>query len=784
MTRGAWRAAKIGVVVAFGVLVVGGPRVHAVSPVQVLYQTRSGASLSALLAGGAGSGYLVYYLRTRGPEHASLVVLLENRPGDAEADVFQAPPGRTWLNLRHLPRTPALRLTAVGGWWVRRGIPNDNLNVTVYAHIQGIEPPGFYRYVHTSGPLFYIESRANAQGIPVWVADWRLVETPGHGFPSFGYVQRECATPLTRQQSLSPAWPYVTNRGLFSPAPGVIPVPIVVNFKSGKVTTYADLLSNHFENCMYVFNSYVSVPLRGHGQPDFESPWGFYDLSGRGHGYPNLIVHTFYSYAGEVQLGELLHANGPFPLTPAAEDIRYSWADHVGNLLFNFKVDLYGHYAYSGHVALAGGQLTVTAPSYQAWPGWVMSKTWPVAAFVEPQFDNELTSEGIYAWNADAVGPRYDYGLSATPNLSLFKTVPLGYRGELRVGASLPVRLYASPVDGRLHLLDASQGLWNLGGGTALVERNLNGGPYLDEWERVFQPAPAVSVQVIRSAQLETVIESGSLPSVVQSRLLALPDEVIIVADKSGVLWLRTPYKPSVLELSPPTNPATWRRFRSAAAPWIEGKSPYHLAAWVTGWPGDRVLLPEAKLVAMRVGTDAFTVVLAVPRADPALPGSRLPLAAGKWVVTVEPGHVVVRPARVGTLRAQVEAHSDPAGVMSWSVGLVNPGTAPWSGTVRLNVGEQTVAQWRAAVWGDSAWRATARWLPPTDAGERGVPVVLTADGRVVWRRLMGLDVSSRPPPLALLLMATPGPDIAGLTLGALSLLMAAVWMVWKRVAV
>jgi hypothetical protein len=779
----AWKAVGMGLTVATLILLVGGPRVQAAAGVQVVYRTRSGAPLSSLLAGKAGSGYLIYYLPSRGPRHASLVVLLENQPGDVEADVFQAPPGRHWLNPRHLPRTPALRLTAVGGWWVRHGIPNDSLNVTVYAHIQGIEPPGFYRYVHTAGPLFYIESRADADGIPVWVADWRLVATPGHGFPSFGYVQRECRTPLTRQPSLSPEWPYVTNQGFFAPLPERIPAPIVVNFRSAKVTTYADLLSNHFENCMYVFNSYAAVPLHGPGTPDFESPWGFYDLSGQGHGYPNLIVHTFYSYPGEADLSQLLQANGPFPQTPAAEDIRYSWADHVGNLLFNFKVDLYGHYAYTGRVALASGQLTVTAPSYQAWPNWVMSKAWPIAAFVEPQFDNEQTSEGIYAWNADAVGTRYDYGLSTTPNLSSFATLPLGYRGEVRAGAFLPVVLYASPVDGRLHLLDARQGLWNLGDGTTLVERNLNGGLYLDEWERVFHPTPVVAPEVSRAADRQAVAEVGSLAPVVQSRLLALPDQVVLVADASGVLWLHTPYRANVLELSPPTSPATWRRFRTAAAPWMAGKSPYHLAEWVAGWPGDRVLLPGAKLLAVRVGRDAFAVEMAVAQTAPPLPGSSRMLTPGVWVVTAGPGRLAVAQARPGTLKGTVSRDNGPPGVLSFHVYLHNGGTAPWTGTVTLRINGQSVSRWHPEIWGGGTWTAVPRWLPPVSMLGGHAHLALTVDGRVLWQRLMTIDVPMRPAPTVLFAMATPASwldVLMALTIGAL---LTAVWTLWKRVA-
>jgi len=726
----------------------------------------------------------VYYLRSRGPEHASLVVLLENRPGDAEAEVFQAPPGRTWLTLRHLPRTPALRLTAIGGWWVRHGIPNDNLDVIVYAHIRGIEPPGFYRYVHTAGPLFYIESRANAHGIPVWVADWRLVATPGHGFPSFGYVQRECATPLRRQSSLSPEWPYVTNTGTFAPAPGVIPVPIIVNLRQAHVVGLANLLSTHFENCIYAFNSYAPVPEHGVGTPDFESPWGFYDLSGRGHGYPNLIVHTFYSYPGEVQLGRLLHAKGPFPKAPAAEDIRYSWADHVGDLLFDFKVDVYGHYAYSGHVALAGGQLMVTVPSYHAWPDWVTTKRWPVATFVEPQFDNEKTSEGIYAWSADAVGAAYDFGLSAAPDLSAFRNIPIGFRGELRTGAALPVRLYASPVDGRLHLLDASLGLWNLGGGTTLVERNLNGGLYLDEWERVFQPTPAVAPQVSRAAGRAQVAQTGALNSVVQSRLLALPDDVILVADKAGVLWLSVPYKPSVLELSPPTSPATWRRFRSAAAPWIGGKSPYHLAAWVAGWPGPRTLLSGARLLAVRVGTDGFAVELALRKTGSPLPGSDQVLKPGIWMVTVAPHRVAVAKARAGMLKAGVAWRDDSAGAVSVGARLVNAGTAPWFGTVAVRVDGAVVWRWNAEVWGGTTSVLSRRWLPPAPLLGRPVRVTLTADGRVLWTRSVTLNGTTRPAPVRLFLMATPASWLGGVMLLAAGTLFAAVWALWKRVAV
>lgn len=768
--------------------VLSGPVIQAQSQpaplrVAVQYETQSGASLQTLLRGGRGRGALVYYLAGRGPAHPALIVLLDNGPAGVVAEVYQPPKGKTAVNIHHLPPVPTIRMVAVGGWWVRHGIDNYNLDTTVFDPLPGMVAALYRRDVRPGQPIYYIETRASRTGTPTWEADWLLKKLPGSTYPSFGFTESRCAMHWIPERSTSPAWPYVVALSGLGGGHGVLRLPIVVDWRRARIYRYQEFLGVHNQMCAYAFNSNAAVPLRGTGTPDFESPWGTYNLASRNTGYPNLIVHTFYNFAADPTAALPPGMAGSRIFTPPQEDIRYSWADHAGDLLFNYKVDLYGQYGYARATRLGSLPLRVYAPTYAQWPAWVMARPWPVAAFVQPQFDNQKTSEGIYTWNASAVGTRYTYGLSTNPSLRAFSTITTGYRGEIRAGAALGVRLYASPIDGRLHLLNARAGIWNLGGGWDLLERNLNHGLYLDEWERVYHPLPAP--RRLRGVTPPRGVSASSLgaPAMdVESRLLALPQGVVLTADQTGVTWLRTSYSPSAMELVPPTNQSTWRRFTRRAAPFITGKSPFNLRSWTASWNGSRVELPGARLSVVFVGVRTFAVLVRQPPgAHPVrLPGVRQRVGAGLWIVRAGPQGFTATRVRAGGVAMTVRLLGDRRGTILVGVTLKNHGPATWLGTVGLAIGHRSETRGPVIL---ASGAIQTEWLPVrVGRTAASVSVRVFVDKRVAWRRRLlvpGADTGRAPGLMVRMSLATT--PSAVVAVGAAIATLASVSIIWRR---
>ena len=149
-----------------------------------------------------------------------------------------------------------------------------------------------------------------------------------------------------------------------------------------------------------------------------------------------MIIRNEHYYANDPWSKGISAASQAAPAAKKpSEVIRYTWADHPGNQYFNYKVDVFGFHPYPGVVSLAGGRFKVVAPAYKSYPGWVIDHRWPVITFVDTNGKGYPTSEGIYDWSSRSVGTAYWRGWTATPNMSQFRTITQGLRGEYMLGA-------------------------------------------------------------------------------------------------------------------------------------------------------------------------------------------------------------------------------------------------------------------------------------------------------------------------------------------------------------
>ena len=554
--------------------------------IRVQYISLSGISLPLLSSGHDGRGLLIYHYNGR--TTPSLAVLLQRKRNStiATATVYSAvSPSvirdivKGQKNLSSIIR-PSLKITALNGWWLHDGQPNYNLDVSVYGRIYAMwgsslnalyGDQGYLRYLGPHELMADIEIRTGSHGRPLWDYRQLVPKFPGMGVYRVNYAQRGTSPSSWRYMpSVSPLWPYVAFSGHFlQPVPNQLNPPIVVDWATGTVTRFSEVVSVRSQANGYDFYSITPWIADKTNHPDFESPWGFYNLSPTPESYPNLIIRTQHFYADDPwSVGDdpKLLLGKPL-LDKPEENVRYSWAVHPGNVAFDYKVDVYGFHPYTNVASLAGGTIKVQAPAYQSYPTWVIGHRWPSTTFVESLPKGYQTTEGIYPWAAQGIGTPYWMGWSAHPNLQQFQSIPQGLRGEYRVGINRHPRLYASPIDDRLHLLYAQGGLWNLGHNFTLRENNLDGGPYINQW---------------------TLSKRVHGKSSTTAQLAALPGH-LVYSSSNHVTIKKASYNPSVFTILPPTSKTTWSQFVAKTATFRQGKNPYDLESWLKGFAGSQV---------------------------------------------------------------------------------------------------------------------------------------------------------------------------------------------------
>lgn len=737
----------------------------------------TGVTWPELAAGRAGQAVIEYYLPSRGPGRASLVVWLRDDGRASLARVYEAPPGRTWVPLNgsqplapQLSRLkPIMVVAAPEGWWSRRGLPDYNVTVDVFGPVYtmwGGQPgPGSYLSEIRRGPLaFVVYLHGSAPGIPAW-DDRRLIPAlAGGSYIRASYAQPECATRRSWVPGPSPLWPYVAYGGPFLQGIGTETPPIVMNWATGTVAKFSEVVSLRNQSCSYGFYSTAPV-VPGHlNHPDFESPWGFYTVDPKATGLPNLIIRV--NWQPTRTLGQLgLHQLTPLAglaLARSSETVRYSWADHPGNQEFNYKVDMLGFQTITTHTHIMGGQETIAAPGYAGYPARVIGERWPVTTFIDQNAGPYLTSEGLYAWPAGRVGPAFLFGEHGTPNLRAYDTLAPGTRGEYRIGSAAQPWLYASPIDGKLHLLGAQAGLWQLDATTQLVERNLGSGPYIDDWRLLTK-------------------DSGGYRPV--SRLDALDGRVWLYAGPHGLAVLVAPFTASAFQVLPPTTPASWQQFVHQVAAYQQGKNPRHLSQWLPARFAASLTATAGQVSAVVPTPTGFQALITVGPggARSHLPGVAPHVVAGRYALSYNAAtqrfqlvpaargstHLAIR----GTLAPAHPGQSDPLAIT-----VRNAGPGPWRGTVRVRAGRhQTVLT--AAIPAGGTWRAATT----VAAGRRAQLVVRVVAHSQSSTIRSPVSRTSRPSLARLATLSFDNPAAAAAFLAGLLLLAGLSGAVWRR---
>ncbi|HLO28813.1 MAG TPA: helix-turn-helix domain-containing protein, partial [Anaerolineales bacterium] len=466
------------------------------------------------------------------------------------------------------------------------------------------------------------------QGIPEWDFRYVLKPLPGRADIHTNYAERKCKTPMNINLGISPLWPYVAESGGYELPNGQLRPPIIVDWEKGKVTHFSELVTVRNQNCSYALYLLNGIDPGKTSQPDFESPFAFYDLSGQGKGFPNLVLRTErYPVGDPWSTGLDLEAQAGRPVPRDIETVRYSWRNTVGDRLWDYKVEVLGFYPYTFDTSIAGGLFSIDVPPYEKFPKWVIGHSWPAVTFIDTEGHSYSSNEGIYDWSPREIGIGYILGWEEESKLQAFSKIANGFRGEYRFRKNVPPSLYLSPIDNQLHLLWGEGGLWDLGEGLVLKLGNLDGGRYINSWVR--ERVPVQSTRQPVDAQPAVAGEA-------EESLYALAG-YLIYSGRAGTELRQAEYPPSRFEILPPTDKASWQLFQERLGPYTEERrDPKDLRSWLSPFSGKTLTIAGGQISDVRVMPNGFRFILDLR------PGYRVQENELFDAFAFEPGHYVV----------------------------------------------------------------------------------------------------------------------------------------------
>ena len=401
-----------------------------------------------------------------------------------------------------------------------------------------------------------------------------------------------------------------------------------------------------------------------------------------------------------------------------------------------------GFTPYTFDTPIAGGKIRIDAPSYEQFPTWVVGTAWPAATFVSTEGNEYTSSEGIYDWTPADVGIGYLFGWDDYKRPTAYSTIPIGLRGEYRTESNTPPNLYISPVDNRLHLLNATDGLWNvlpdgklhpelspLTNKLALHTLNLGGSSYVNGWylEQRNQAVDTLATPPATSAKNSepdpTALPTPETTGKLREALYAL-NGYLVYANAQDIEIQKADYTLGGATMLPPVDTATWKDAQAKLATYSK-RDPLDIHSWLSVFPSSTTMtLRGAHLSDVRATSDGFRFVL---RVDPDSHSEGTPLfgdaalAPGSYVVTNTKSGFTFAPLTPPALSATIDASSLLIQQrIPLQVTLRNGGSADLSkATFQLwgtspKGDEILIASRSVSVPGNSATVETINWAAPS----------------------------------------------------------------------
>ncbi len=609
------------------------------------------------------------------------------------------------------PGYPVVHLLSRDGYWQRDGRIALNLDIRVDGRILAtFGGENYLEYTSNDGrPDVVIRVRGPHDGDPRSY-DWRNVETP---VPATSAVRR--STLMVREKGEEPPiapvfpWYFLGPKVGFLKTYGQSFPPIQVDWNSGKIASFSEIIASRASaDNWFTYSNYTIEPGKLNN-PDFESPFAFYNLADDGSGLPDMEVRIERATAGD-QFVDPNWQGRPY------QQIRYSWEQRAGQN-WSFKLGLLGQKPINQTVTFPDFSLT-TVP-YDQLPSWVTSNSWDIATFVAVERQSYSSTEGIYEW--DPTGSlRDDYYSGASDTAPKPPdSLSAGLRGEYTTHLDAQPWLYLSPVDGRLHLAGAQTGLYKQDKTHTVVYENLAGGQYIDAW-------------------------LGYDDNQLARQLYQLPNGLLFTENNTVSLLDATIAQASFRTL-PPTNHADWTAIGQRLST-IRPISAGDLQAMYMQFPGKQAVITHATVSDLRFTATGYRFILDL---QPGFDLGGLAVSgisgAGSYAIsfdstsnryTAQPAtdaDAVVTQANVPA-ETPVRAPSTAAFHIE-NQGSVDLGQLPAVITARLNNGAPILVREQAVdLLADTPVEIAGSWQPPKVGQWSITATVYLPDGRSVQR--------------------------------------------------
>jgi hypothetical protein len=297
------------------------------------------------------------------------------------------------------------------------------------------------------------------------------------------------------------------------------------------------------------------------------------------------------------------------------------------------------------------------------------------------------STEGIYEWSMLELTDDYFYGWQEEADLSPFKDIRTGLRGEYRLHSVKPPETYFSPIDNRLHLKWAEAGVWRLDEKQIIRIDNLDNDEYIDVWSREVSAATVRgdarawmlmhTEPVVQRAE-EEIVTADEGTAVIEA-LYALPGHLLHDGG-TGLTLIATAYEPALFETLPPTDHETWKAHLAQLSPYeAQQRNPANLRSWLDAFPGTRSEIAGASVANVRRTGDGFRFELVLEPGYQASGPNLLELAGlvpGKYLVENHDGAFTVTLLRPPQLALEVRQAAGDEGMARAQVSVRNLGTA------------------------------------------------------------------------------------------------------------
>lgn len=611
-----------------------------------------------------------------------IAVMFHRVDGQLTADIYQDQDGNGDVDVSLRPGDVrvlesqwwSIRVTARDGYWQRDGRIAPNFDILVDE-----------QFAATFGGQLYFDAMKHDGVVDVTTQvrgptatdprsyDWRTVSTP---FPASSGIYRTTLTVREHGQepAFAPSFPWY----LLGPPAGLVKpngesfAPIQVDWATGKLIYLGEFVASRGSDVNWFTYSVDRVDPGVVNNPNFESPFSFYDLANDQDSVPEL----------EVRVDRANPGDSPPISTSSWGDrgyqlIRYSW-DQRNDQNWTYKLGLLGDNPIESEVAFP--DFTLKTIPYDDLPSWVTSHAWDVATFVAAERPL-WTSEGIY--DGDPGGAIRDayYAGASNSDSGFGDTVGSGIRMETSLHLATQPWLSFSPIDRKLHLVGADRGVWNIDGLRELRYLRSDGADAFDGWQ---------------------LWNSGAL----EAQLYRIPGG-LLYSGPDGTYALQADVASELFRTLPPTNHDEWQALGQQLAANAGDLPPGDLRAMLDQFGGDPVLLAREPIVGFQRsdGGVSFSIDVRDPETITALsaatgvaitPGLQtVAFANGQWSATA----AALAPPTI-SIAAQPDGALQAAPVL---VTIDNPGALPLEdvtlrvqvvgsdGTVGVNLGQQAV---------------------------------------------------------------------------------------------